>query len=320
MSREKYVFKTQEIAHLWVHSYEQQGQARNPQNNLYFTGDTIYSYRDSYPIARDYRHKTRGRLVLIQEDRYSNTTAKHIGMVRQAVRHLASVDVPYFPNETYRPDKDAHERNCQWFDGQVEKLEAAFARARSNTDYKLRALQGQVDSANRYAVFFGLRRRWTVATDTEAIKAKLSKAAAKVRRENARKRQEEEYQAKKSIQRFRDGVSLYGCGRVAGEVAARIGVKGDLLRVVNGDSGLEVETSRGARFPVEHARRGVEFVRRVRESGQEWTTNGHTFHLGVYALDKVSANGDVKAGCHNVAWEEIERLAGELTRATGGAE
>jgi hypothetical protein len=31
--------------------------------------------------------------------------------------------------------------------------------------------------------------------------------------------------------------------------------------------------------------------------------------LGHFVLDAVDTNGNATAGCHNVAWEEIERVA-----------
>jgi hypothetical protein len=48
--------------------------------------------------------------------------------------------------------------------------------------------------------------------------------------------------------------------------------------------GDEVQTSRGARFPVSHARRALAFVRKVRETGQAHVRNGHTIHLGISTL------------------------------------
>lgn len=81
-----------------------------------------------------------------------------------------------------------------------------------------------------------------------------------------------------------------------------------LLRIV-GDT---VETSRGARFPVSHAVRGLALVRAVMARGEEWRTNGHTCHLGHYRVDCITADGTVYAGCHVVPWSSIERIAPEL--------
>jgi len=54
------------------------------------------------------------------------------------------------------------------------------------------------------------------------------------------------------------------------------------------------------------------FVRRVRESGQEYVHNGHTIHLGHYVIDRIEPDGTVHAGCHVVKWDEIERIAPQL--------
>ena len=54
------------------------------------------------------------------------------------------------------------------------------------------------------------------------------------------------------------------------------------------------------------------FIRKVRESGQEYIRNGHTIHLGHYVIDRIEADGTVHAGCHVVKWEEIERITPQL--------
>jgi hypothetical protein len=86
-----------------------------------------------------------------------------------------------------------------------------------------------------------------------------------------------------------------------------------MLRVV----GDEVETSLGARFPRAHAIRGLAFVRGVRASGREFIPNGHAIHLGNYVVDRIEPDGTVHAGCHVVRWEEIERIAPQLSTPTG---
>ena len=72
MARERHIFPTSEIPHKWAHAT--QSDARNQRGNLYFRGDTIYSYRDSWPLARIYRHKKRGVLVLSNSDRATGAT------------------------------------------------------------------------------------------------------------------------------------------------------------------------------------------------------------------------------------------------------
>jgi hypothetical protein len=79
----------------------------------------------------------------------------------------------------------------------------------------------------------------------------------------------------------------------------------------------QVETSRGARVPVSHAIRGLRFVRAVVARGEAFQTNGHTFHLGHYKIDRIDLDGTLTAGCHVISLAEIERIAPELERIAG---
>jgi hypothetical protein len=76
--------------------------------------------------------------------------------------------------------------------------------------------------------------------------------------------------------------------------------------------GDNVETSRGATFPVKHAKLAFSVVKRCRDTGQAWHTNGHSVHLGAFQIDSIDAQGNVRAGCHLVKWPEIERAARQL--------
>lgn len=117
-----------------------------------------------------------------------------------------------------------------------------------------------------------------------------------------------------AVQEFKTATSLYdasqgskGGGALDLNVSYIPGVS-PMLRIV----GDEVQTSLGAHFPVSHALRALTFVRRVRELGQEYVHNGHTVHLGHYAIDRIEADGTVHAGCHVVKWDEIERITPQL--------
>lgn len=82
MARERHVYPTSEIAHLWAH--QSKPDARNSQGNFYFQGDTIYSYGSHFPIARHIEHDGK-KAILFVDHSYSNTTSKHIGNVRHSI-------------------------------------------------------------------------------------------------------------------------------------------------------------------------------------------------------------------------------------------
>ena len=72
-------------------------------------------------------------------------------------------------------------------------------------------------------------------------------------------------------------------------------------------------------FPVSHALRGLAFRSRSCGNGEAYQRNGHTLHLGNYAIDRVDVDGTLHAGCHVIPYSEIERIAPELERiATAG--
>lgn len=76
-----------------------------------------------------------------------------------------------------------------------------------------------------------------------------------------------------------------------------------LLRLRN--DGLTVETSQGAEFPLAHALRAIPIILRCRANQTGWTTNGHSISLGHFTISEITANGDVRAGCHFVRFDEI---------------
>lgn len=95
--REKHVFKTDEIPHLWAH--QTQSDARNSRNNLYFSGDTIYSYGSHFPIARIVKQQKK-TCVLMTTRSYSSTTAGHIHAVRGAIPRDMIVFNVYHPTDS----------------------------------------------------------------------------------------------------------------------------------------------------------------------------------------------------------------------------
>ena len=162
------------------------------------------------------------------------------------------------------------------------------------------------DQAFAYCAFFGLpvpKIPEVPEIDSEALTA-IRKREAKRAAENAEQTKRERAEA---IVRQRELITKWRASEYHG-CLYDIPV---MLRIV----GDEVQTSRGARFPVTHAKRALAFVRKIRESGQAYVRNGHTIHLGPYTLDRIEPDGTVKAGCHVVSWEEIELIAPFLDSA-----
>jgi hypothetical protein len=252
------------------------------------------------------------RAVLLTTPTYSVTTSSHCSAVRSAIP--SGIRVFHVPNVcrgrysgTELTAQD-HAYNLDDYAGRIEKHVITSARAWSSyskTWNNQRA--GHLrDQAFAYCAFFGLpvpNIPEVPELDSEALTAirkREAKRAAEKAEQTKRERAEALVRQQELITKWR-AREYHGC-------LYDIPV---MLRIV----GDEVQTSRGARFPVSHAKRALAFVRKVRESGQAYVHNGHTIHLGPYPLDRIEPDGTVKAGCHVVFWEEIERIAPFLDSA-----
>jgi hypothetical protein len=299
IKRQKHVFETGEIPHLWAH--RTQGDARNRQGNLYFEGDTIYSYGSHFPIARHVVDKADGRAVLFTTASYSATTSGHCSAVRSAIP--SGIPVFHVP-EVYADTtaNGSHEENLKHYTETTEEHVTKCARSRLsfNKEWHHNRAEELRREALVYCKFFRLPR-----PDIKPIPALDSKLLEKIRQSEAQRAAEKAEQTKReraeAIARQQELITKWRAGQYSGclyDVPAMLRIDGD-----------EVLTSRGVRFPVSHAKRALAFVRKVREFGQAYVRNGHTIHLGAYAIDRIEPDGTVKAGCHVVSWQEIERIA-----------
>src|ERR1039457_3060700 len=305
--RKKHVFDTGEIPPLWAH--RTQDEARNRQGNLYFTGDTIYSYGSHFPIARHVANEAGERGVLLTTATYSVTTSSHCSAVRSAIP--SGVPVFHVPNVCHGRysgsdlTADDHAGNLADYAERIEKHVITSARARSSyaKTWNNQHAGHLRDQAFAYCAFFGLP-----VPNIPEVPEIDSDALTAIRKREAKRASEKAEQTKRewaeALVRQQELIAKWRTSEYHGclyDIPPMLRIVGD-----------EVVTSRGARFPISHAKRALAFIRRVRESGQAYVRNGHTIHLGPYALDRIEPDGTVKAGCHVVSWEEIERIAPSL--------
>lgn len=295
MARTRYVWDTDMVAHIWAN--QSQGQARNKYNNFYFIGPTIYSYGPHFPIASIVEHKGK-KCVLFTVADYSTTTSSHKRIVRGAIG-----DMPVF--HVSDVEKLDHKANLKWFAGEIMDDAKKAKRARQNKGWVLSNLEAYVNNSNKYAEFFGLKTRFTVPSDMDIAKER-EKAKANAEAGERRRARERAELIKKAMERLED----WKTGKDTGGHTL-YALEDTYLRVKVGtgrDGGDVLETSRGAQVPLHHATRILPLIR----AGKAYQRNGHTEHVGHFALDKIDEQGNVHIGCHFVKREEIERIAAQL--------
>lgn len=291
----KTVFKSSELAHVWANESAPSGRC---PSSMSFQGDAFYSY--STVIARRIRHK--GKVAyLLDNATFSSTTSQHQGAVRHAIRDAEKVFGVYAHRYNQSLDwspaeiRDHYIGNYKTIKGKTSRY--AFKRA----DYLLDAYSN-LEKAIEVCEFFGLATSKLYILRT-SLAASLHEAKALVESRNEIKRlAREKRDQKKREERARtyaEQLPLW----LAGE--ANYLPYGDFpvqLRAKDGN----LETTRGAIVPLSDAERTFRFAVAVRARG--WHSNGDKHQVGMYSLDAVNEQG-VVAGCHRIAWDEIERFA-----------
>lgn len=341
MSKVKTVFGSHDnLAHVWAQQTHSIGYASD--RRMLFHGPTIYSYGTHFAIARFIKRKGR-KAVLFTSRGYSSSTGKHKGIVRRALQGL---NVPvFYVDDVLTTPTTATIKACQFsLNASVEK----FGRSTPwSMDSPLSHLKGFADDVNAMAEFFGIRSRVKVPAIDPAILAKVQARVDKKRERDTAKQEQcrRDNEARDVKMRadyiaggehqFRDAEYGFGSTLTEAEHAAHDeayaiiqadkvaawragkpvsfgwGEAGDTMLRIQGDN---IQTSRGAVFPISHARRAFPTVAKCRETAFTYEAEkfGHTVWLGEFKIDRIDADGTVRAGCHVVSWPEIERIAREL--------
>lgn len=313
----KTVFSNSMVAHVWAQQTQDEGRSNN--GNFWFKGDTIYSYRT--PIARFVPTGTAGRIVLMSSENYSPTTAgKHMRPIGAAVNY-DYIRVPYIGRGDWN-EAPQHDKNLAYLVEQYTNEVGRINRARSApSNYCWEHLAKLADLAIKYANAFGMAEpalnsfadRRQIEEARAVRDAKNNTPAAIAARERKKVRE-----AAKLQELIGDYEGAWRAGGVRASVLKLTREQrrayDDLLRskIMMRVEGEEILTSLGARFPIEHGKRAFAFILERRMRGEAWETNGHKIHLGHFVIDSIDAAGNVKAGCHFVKWEEVERMARTL--------
>lgn len=290
------VVNKREVAHLWAH--KAQHHAKTSTGNFYFHDSTIFSYGYHFPIATFINNNNGDEAVLVTTRTYSVTTASHISMVKRAITHLDNVfHVPLTSGDYHNTDVDLLKMYVNSYRERISAQQTTVVRARAerNRNWAFDSLVKLVNEANNFCRFFGLTDTFEVASDFDSLKATLQQTANEKRKETIKRNREIAKINADKVKRW-----------IAGE---NVQLPYHLDKVYLRIEGEEVVTSKGARFPVSHATKGLMFVQAVVASGKEYQRNGHTIRLGHYVIDKVDVNGNVVAGCHKVGYDEIQRIA-----------
>lgn len=139
-----------DVARVWLCQSQDYGQERSG-GSFYFRGDTIYSYGSHFPIAKLTTAPNGESVILFTTRTYSNTTARHISMVRQAVRNSYR-RVVYCADVN---DPTAMQTNLREFKSAMDTAAAKHAKARKPELYASE-ICAQAEMAREYCEVMNL--------------------------------------------------------------------------------------------------------------------------------------------------------------------
>ena len=157
------------VARAWARRAWSAGRSGN--GNLWFEGDTIYSYGRHFPIARFTEALDgSGPVVLFTTDTYSPTTAQHKGDVRAALLWAGlggrTFDVPFL-GIGYRPEDlaDMHAANLADYERRISEAHAKARKATKHRDVHIETAKRLRAERDRCAA------AWKVNTTTATAAA-----------------------------------------------------------------------------------------------------------------------------------------------------
>ena len=271
-----------QLAHIWANNPEKE----NTGSNMFTRGGVIYSYGTHFPIARHFKG-----VILFTSKRYSITTAKHCGYVRSACAHKTVFIVSDVLRDPCGEDVRQYAKN-------LSDLATKLSRAR-DPQWLIESLERATNEANLFCETFGFKTRFSMPDETKLAEYReKSKRTAQLKAKATLARNTRiEEENKVAISEWLSGERQtlpYSIQKVYLREVVSCGVK------------VEIETSKGALVDMSEAEKAFRFIMSHKASG--WHRNGQAFAIGDFQLDAVNEHGIV-AGCHRIAWDEIERFS-----------
>jgi hypothetical protein len=270
----KKVNTPQATAHLFA--LQSQIEAYTPTRNLYFYDKSIFSYGSHFCIAKFVDSKT----LLFTEKSYSNTTAKHIQVVRHATSHINKVFCCN-PN-------GSHEDNFKYWLNNAEELTDKLSRANKPEIY-ISQLQQIENKANIYANYFNIAIPETLqsvlkVTTKAEILAYMDNKAELIKAEKIAKEKEILKRHKVELKKWRNFEINRFFTRSEGI---------DYLR----KNDTEFQTSQGVKIPIEIGLKLYKNLANVKQ-GEKFLD---------YTINEVTKNY-IGIGCHKITFKEINNI------------
>ena len=276
-----------ELSHIWANDPDPSIGKR--ANSMSCNNGRLYSY--STCIAQIINDT-----VIYNTASYSITTSKQQGYARSATNHFNNkiyLDIPQRGLHSLEFSQSEFNHIIESSERKASQALIKASRSKKYSDMYNREALSIFSNLEQYASLFNLKYE-TPNLDhlkESALKAdKEAKALEKVRKAERIKEQAE------ALINWRKGEDV----RNRFEITA-LRIKED-----------QIETTKGARIPLEHAVKFWGLIKSWHEKGVSYVKDHHSIHLGNYSVNRFE-NDILTVGCHTIPYSEIESIANQLS-------
>ena len=267
-----------QLSHAWANQLQSEGRG----SSMFFYNDTIYSYGYHYQIARIIEAPTGQKVAFVNDNGYSNSTAKHTNHVWQAIPdYVPAFRVPFIGNKF---EVDTLGEVVAKVMGNIEGLICEQLKAR--TDFrKFSEASRMYDDIKDICAFFNLPTPKKCDKWEEARKKSEQLRATQGEREEARK--------VKELEKSRELLGKWLNNEYNGtlyNIPVHLRLSKDRR---------EIQTTQGASVPLSE---GVRLLAKLR-AGED--VKGYKI-AGFSVIQ--STPEAVKIGCHTINWPTINEF------------
>lgn len=292
-----------EVAHAWAH---RTGRHRKG-HNMFYEGETIYSYGYRFPIATHVQTAQGRDVVLMTTAGYSISTSKHKTYVLRAIRHLDVIRVPTLSTRLTGAGYGESEKLVRAWQTGISAALASASKARTRKVEHLATAQELIDAHNAYATAFDLvgSIHFPALLSLETFDSQYAAMQEAIRQERLaqaeRQRIDALRQAIEDKDRLRDWLRGAEGVRPPRTLRPMVRVKGDML-----------QTTWGASVPLADALRVYELAKRAHALPRETLDDGLldiVGSVGSFGDAYVSRTGNIRVGCHTIPFRYARMAA-----------
>lgn len=290
-----------EVAHVWAQQTQNEGRC----GNIFFEGNTIYSYGYHFPIASFVDSNT----VLFTTKSYSVSTSSHKSTVKSAIHSSTIYGVPNASPENYQD----HKENYLNYQSEIETLVLKASRSRKYINIYINDAEALYSESLSYHAKFKLRGKTFSMPDIEVLKAK-AKATLEKEKESYLKLKKKAHALAKTW--------LLGHNSHKGIPITRSNtfrfLDFDLLRLKDA---AHVETSLNVSVLVVRNNKVRPFVKKLYKLCTKCLGSKKSYLIppnkqlkigDFYKLKEIDSKGNATIGCHKISYGNIKDIYTKL--------